>query len=279
MAQTQVDRVRIFGKKYVSAKKKLLTPSALSARLYGPRILMNSVPKAGTHLMERTLMLFPGIVFAGHRTLLDWDGTSKLVEKRVHNIHKGSFENAHLPAHGYLLDAVVQENLKVIFMIRDPRDVLVSHAKYVNEIDTTHPSHQVMAALADDSARLMAVIHGVEGYSAPVGLLWEKYEAWLHTSQTLTVKFEDLIGEKGGGSREKQLAVLRKLATHLEIKMSVSQMSAIADNVFSTNSPTFRKGVAGGWRKHLNEEHIEAIKQQTGDLLIRLGYEDSEAWS
>jgi ribosomal protein S12 methylthiotransferase accessory factor YcaO len=136
-----------------------------------------------------------------------------------------------------------------------------------------------MASMSDDSARLMAIIEGVEGYSAPVGLLWKKYEAWLTNPNTVTVKFEDLIGEQGGGSSERQLAVLRRLTKHLDIDINESELLKVANQVFSSESPTFRKGVAGGWRKHLNKFHIEAIKKQTGDLLVRLGYEESESWS
>jgi hypothetical protein len=35
----------------------------------------------------------------------------------------------------------------------------------------------------------------------------------------------------------------------------------------------FRRGVAGDWRNHLNENHLAAFRERHGDLVERLGYE------
>jgi hypothetical protein len=43
-------------------------------------------------------------------------------------------------------------------------------------------------------------------------------------------------------------------------------------------SPTFREGKTGGWRKAFSEENIQLFKEISGDLLINLGYEDSQDW-
>ncbi len=41
----------------------------------------------------------------------------------------------------------------------------------------------------------------------------------------------------------------------------------------------FRKGVAGDWRNHLNEEHIAAFREKYNPVLLKLGYETSEDWT
>jgi hypothetical protein len=43
-------------------------------------------------------------------------------------------------------------------------------------------------------------------------------------------------------------------------------------------SPTFRSGKTGEWRKYFTEEHKKIFKDVAGDLLIRLGYEQSNDW-
>lgn len=40
----------------------------------------------------------------------------------------------------------------------------------------------------------------------------------------------------------------------------------------------YRKGVAGDWINHFNQEHIQFFKDEYNDLLIKLGYEDSLDW-
>ncbi len=41
----------------------------------------------------------------------------------------------------------------------------------------------------------------------------------------------------------------------------------------------FRKGIPGDWRNHLNDEHIAAFREKFNSLLLKLGYEEEEAWS
>lgn len=40
----------------------------------------------------------------------------------------------------------------------------------------------------------------------------------------------------------------------------------------------YRKGVAGDWINHFNQEHCEYFKKNYNDLLIKLGYENSTDW-
>jgi len=273
MSQSKLDRIKIFANKLVQAKIKSFSSDARNLRENGPKILVNSIPKAGTHLMETTLNLVPGLVFSGNRAMLDWDECTASTMRKLRKIKKGQFANAHLPAHTRLLEEIEKQDIKVIFMIRDPRDVIVSHAKYVNEIDTTHPSHKVMALLPDEDARLMAVIQGVEGFSAAVDDLWGKYDAWFKHSSVCVVKFEELIGERGGGSEEDQLSTLDRVVKHIGLNLTEGEILDIAHNVFNPRSPTFRKGATGNWKKHFKEEHILEFNRRAGGLLGRIGYE------
>ena len=43
-------------------------------------------------------------------------------------------------------------------------------------------------------------------------------------------------------------------------------------------SGTFRKGKPGDWREHFSEANKGRFKEIAGDLLVRLGYEDSDQW-
>ena len=57
-----------------------------------------------------------------------------------------------------------------------------------------------------------------------------------------------------------------------------SALQALAEGVDPRRSPTFRRGKAGAWREHFSPETKALFKEVSGDLLIRLGYEEDHNW-
>jgi hypothetical protein len=108
--------------------------------------------------------------------------------------------------------------------------------------------------------------------AAPVGDVLRRYAGWLDHAAVCVVRFEDLIGERGGGDVERQIAAIQRIADHLDLDLSKERCRGIADRVFSTRTPTFRRGGSGGWKKHFKPVHLEAFAEQAGDLLERYGY-------
>jgi hypothetical protein len=43
--------------------------------------------------------------------------------------------------------------------------------------------------------------------------------------------------------------------------------------------PHVRSGEPGEWRRHFDVDHVDLLKDLTGDLVVRLGYEDDPGWS
>lgn len=60
--------------------------------------------------------------------------------------------------------------------------------------------------------------------------------------------------------------------------MDVNRAEEIASELFKETTLTFRKGVAGEWKAHFNEEHKRIFKNIAGQLLIDLGYEKDFNW-
>jgi hypothetical protein len=52
----------------------------------------------------------------------------------------------------------------------------------------------------------------------------------------------------------------------------------LIDAIQPKKSHTFRSGRTGGWVNHFSEEHKKLFKEITGDLLVRLGYEENNDW-
>lgn len=275
-------RARLLRSVYYARRKVAVTvhglrPSALLGRFSGPRILVNSIPKCGTHLLERTLQSFPGLRHSGRRTLWDWDALGVDTRTALARIGRGQFALAHLPAFAELFPWLEQVGIRALFVIRDPRDILVSYSRYVTA-ERTHPAHAHFAALPDDAARLLAAIDGVAGVVSPIDELLRRYAGWLEPGRALVVRFEDLIGPRGGGDSTRQLETVRRIAGFLELELPERTLGAIAHRTFSTRSSTFRSGQAQRWRESFAVEHVRAFKARAGDLLPRYGYEASAEW-
>jgi sulfotransferase 6B1 len=91
------------------------------------------------------------------------------------------------------------------------------------------------------------------------------------------VKFEDLVGPRGGGSAEAQRRTVGRVACHVGLEPDERMMRTVEENIFGV-SKTFRKGQVGGWREEFSEEHGRAAREIAGPLLVELGYEANPEW-
>ena len=242
--------------------------------------LSNSIPKAGSNLILRCLELMPGLVYT--RTHLDIHTPFERLERAIAHLHRGEFVTAHLPYTPEVAHLLQEHHVSSLLMVRDPRDVVVSHIYWVTYVYTRGRFHPYFRSLPDDDARLMASIRGTpplpDGFRLEdIGTRFRNYLQWTEHGSYL-VRFEDLIGPGGGGNRERQIETIRKIGQHVGLDLSVNDAERIADRLFDPRSPTFRKGRIGDWRAHFREEHKEVFKELAGDVLVQLGYEKDLNW-
>ena len=121
----------------------------------------------------------------------------------------------------------------------------------------------------------MAVIEGVEGIIQPLWRVLEKYKPWLTTEGVLVVRFEHLIGARGGGNDLLQMRTVSEISQHLNILIDDSQASAICRGIYSETSPTFRISGIGNWEKVFRPEHVDAFMQSAGKYLEYYGYSET----
>ena len=55
-------------------------------------------------------------------------------------------------------------------------------------------------------------------------------------------------------------------------------VAVLAEAIAPKKSGTFRKGQPGNWREHFTPANKALFKEQAGDLLIHLGYEQDNSW-
>lgn len=241
-------------------------------RFKGPKVLINTIPKSGTNLISNTLRYFPYLGRSLTKTIFIENGFDNFIYRKIENIKNGQYCVAHLPFNDKLNSILNKCNIKTIFMVRDPRDILVSYIKYVTEIDTKHKSHSYFKDLKNDDDRLLAAINGKTNIVEPIKNILTKYSQWLTQSNCLTIKYEDLIGEKGGGNRDIQKSTIKSIAAFLNIKITDLQIEKIAFKIYSRKSPTFRRGQISDWKNYFNSNHIKTIKESSSNIFSTYGY-------
>lgn len=263
----------------------------------GPRVLATSVPKAGTHLVASLLKNFPRMMFSGrHSSLAEWaqPGTRPDVagnvpevdwmrlERALNRINRGHYMTAHFPAVPELTQLLQRLGYRTIFMIRDPRDVVISNAFYITRLKR-HFLNQRFNDMTSLDERILACITGLPATDESPGLISigqrvTNYVGWKADPSTHLSRFEDLVGASGGGSDETQRREIESIANHIDRKLSPGDVDRIARKTWSQDSSTFRKGVIGDWKNHFNDEHKQALKRVAGQELIELGYEQDRNW-
>lgn len=250
--------------------------------LRGPRVVLASVPKTGTNLVSRTLRLFPQLRSIG--SAVGAADQKAEMRERIAKVGRGEFITTHYPLPD-ILDLVDQHGLRGVFVLRDPRDTCVSWYHYIMK-ESAHWCHRYFReGLEDPASRLMAAITGLEPnsetgrpYLASIDGHFRTRLDYLEDRRFLTVRFEDVVGSRGGGDDMRQREAIFRVAEHLGLKLRQGDVSNIVGHAFGEDSPTFRKGQIGSWREEMLPEHKTAFKAITGSLLIDLGYEADLDW-
>ncbi len=252
-----------------------LTPSKLRARLKpkaGHPTLCNSLPKSGTHLLERALCLHPDLYRKLQPTLRNANlaargGLAGVLAKS----RPGQVLVAHLPFGIEDRDALRVSGTASIAMVRDPRDIVVSMVHYIPK-RKRHPFYELFGSETDFSARLRLAIRGSSQHGLiSIGERLRRFEGWLDEAD-LVVRFEDLVGPTGGGDAATQTETIAAICKTAGVDGSEPRVAAIARRLVSTDSPTFRAGRAGSWGEAFESEHETLFAESVGPLMGRFGY-------
>lgn len=249
----------------------------------GARLFVNSIPKAGTHLLAADLTKFSNmqnsryhIHFRQDPSQIAADGTPlarasdvEAIEAMVGKVRGGQFCTAHVYWSEALSRMLCEQGLRMIFVTRDPRDVIVSRFHYVMGL-RRHPLHEIFMGLPDDDARWAFLIHGDEGHRVQsFDTMLRGYAMWAKDPEVLSLSFEDLVGERGGGSLEAKQQALLKLCQFTG--MPDAEVESVSTAALQA-SATLRKGQANAWGGAMPEWAIDEIHATCADSIRSLGY-------
>lgn len=251
-----------------------LGKSQLLGRKIGPKVVLNSLPKSGTHLLESLFFQLPLMRHCGKRTLKIQTQDPIIPNlKHISSLKKGQFLLAHMQFHSSILERSKSNNIKIVHLVRDPRDVLISHLNYIQNMDITHKSHSFISQFERREDKLKAMIEGKANVLEPFSEVLDKFLPWTLKEEVLSVKFEDLIGEKGGGTLKLQKKCIKEICKFIAIEIEIEQLTEISKTVYSPKSSTFNKGKIGNWKHILNDNEKMWINKALKNQIIEYGYQ------
>ena len=238
-----------------------------------------TIPKSGSHLLVKALVMISDLYPYGLHDL----------HPLLPNINEETFEKAilgckesnhfafnHTGLYGDFFKVFSKKHPEYVqlLMIRDLRDIFVSYVYHVNQsIEEQYGPFLTFGEKLD-------VVLDIAHY--PVSKELEKdiivAIEWLNDPKTIVNRFEELVGESGGGSNILQLEALKKLMCQLGIDLPEDKIIEIQENLFGIEtgpqnvSGTFRCGKIGSWKSHFKPHHIELFKKYWAHYQSALNY-------
>jgi hypothetical protein len=273
------------------------------------RLLINSLPKSGTHLLAKAVEILgykehfePGEI-TETPLFFNYREVRKRLEDKTESdqniivgaltpcyVDSATFRHwlnlispkqyilGHIPWTPILMPILSELNYQQVFIIRDPRAVLVSLIPFVLDTGKMPGRHFLEDdfSLMSATQRLDFILEG--GYAEKAGVeiknfaeVYRSMLPWRNEENCLFIHFEDLVGEKGGGTKEKQEAVVNKICSYLDIPFDDTIVSQLGE-IYNPGARTFRTGKIDGWKNSMNTEDVEKLNIYCQPLCEEAGY-------
>ena len=94
---------------------------------------------------------------------------------------------------------------------------------------------------------------------------------WKDDPNCLFIRFEELIGEKGGGTREQQNKIMKRISLHIGVPVEKNTFIK-SDKIYDTDSRTFVSGRIDGWKTSMDKELRKVLCDYCEPLCREAGY-------
>ncbi len=227
--------------------------------------------------LTNLLMLLPNVL---QPYWLNQPIPSKTFISVLNNLeYSDGFLVTHAPFSTEMEKICKERKCVVFFLIRDPRDWVISVIKHppISGIDIYGaPIGDNHFQSLDFNKKIDYIIKGTEWYYSCLEV-FNLFLGWKNSSVCCPLRFEALLGPRGGYTEQEQLVELRKIPQALHLDVSDDRLLEAFKMSFGKGT-VFVKGKAGNWKESFTEGQKNLFKEHLGDVLIELGYENDYNW-
>lgn len=247
-------------------------------------IVVCGYPKSGTTWLSRLVAELVGCPFHGDLGYADGRPLEGRGRESEFDCYKSHRTLSALATRG------IHPCQKLIYIVRDPRDVAISAAHHfrVSLFATLRSGNRVMTAVNSRLGRVVpyavkrnrmvrAVLYGDPSLSLWLGVPWRDHYGEFRRSGILILKYEDLLDDPRAKCVE-LLAYLGISRSEERIAEAIANQSfekkkaLFASRGMTTESAFLRRGRHGYWRTELGSKQKQLFLDEICDELRALSY-------
>ena len=240
-------------------------------------IIANVFPKSGTGLIRQILEPFGKE--HGHLKMF-WGPTGERVPTAKtkmlmsHMRHEEGVMTAHL--HWDVQFAELFRNNKMLFLIRDPRDVIVSHAHYVKN-EPIHHLHKYYKNEPIQKCYMQSMYglpnavdgHGTTDPFPDIANRFLPYLGWAYMDNVLVIRYENLVENIGRQCRRIASFICPKPPPSADVFNEL--INEMVRSSTPETSNTFRSGRVGDWETAFDQVNKDQFDRDFSWLLELMG--------
>lgn len=237
------------------------------------KILISTMPRSGTVFLfnfiaelfefKKVEPLFTGGAWPQPP---EWDPYK--FDETYLTLKDGEVLCAHYHHNEEIKHLIDQDDVLVIYLYRDPRDVTVSAAMYIKYALTQHPLHSLLTSMSDEEAITFILSGGVitvgNGSGQRDHLIHDgiKYFCdiavdWINDKRVAAIRYENLMSDPvstlEASLKSVNVSVEKALIQNIAGRLTFETFSEKRPRGVEQKSSHFRKGVAGDWKNHFSD--------------------------
>ena len=234
------------------------------------RVLITTFPKSGTNLitqmfgMPTHIRISHNMLHLGIPIFSDVEHAHNELSIQEMAAQIAGFDGVafgHIPYNYSFDEAMRHKPTLMVQLVRDPRDVIVSHFHYVKRKPDAAMNYRF-----DDGKFLVERDDPILDLIRLSPARWDMFLPWLEIAHV--VRYEDLRADPRKVGRE----VVALIGLDEAVRLRIGSESAMVSRIRPEKSPTFRKGGVGDWKSFFGPHHVKEYRKLMGETAEALGY-------